>query len=414
MSFSQHALGMRLRSARENCGLTQQAAAEALGLPRPAISQIETGNRSVSTLELSQLAELYHRSVAEFFGESPDAAADPIVALYRQAPGLKDDDNRRRQVTRCLEICQAGRELEQFLGQAQRGSLPRYPLPAPRNAGEAVRQGERVAAQERQRLNLGNAPILDMADLLNEQGVWASGVDLPTEISGLFLHRSSVGLAILVNFSHVRARKRFSYAHEYAHALLDRDEQAITVSSQSNASELVEKRANAFAAAFLIPSGGVDEVLSQFDKGQPSRQDQLVFDVATGDAVETQLRPAPRSQTITFKDVAFLAHHFGVSYQAACYRLLSLNLLSRDRCQALLAEEANGRDMLGYLCMLDDLEGQEQNEQRDRELKSHVTRLAIDAYRLEKVSRGRFLELMKLLELPGRDMLALAEAAKAD
>jgi Zn-dependent peptidase ImmA (M78 family) len=56
-------------------------------------------------------------------------------------------------------------------------------------------------------------------------------------------------LVILVNSSPVRARRRFSYAHEYAHALLDRDRQ-VTVTSTDNAAELIEKRANAFAASF--------------------------------------------------------------------------------------------------------------------------------------------------------------------
>ena len=52
-------LGRRLRVAREARGLSQEAVAEALGLPRTAITQMEAGNRSVSTLELAKLAGLY-------------------------------------------------------------------------------------------------------------------------------------------------------------------------------------------------------------------------------------------------------------------------------------------------------------------------------------------------------------------
>lgn len=414
MSFNQQTLGQHLRAARENRGLTQQTVADALGLPRPAMSQIESGNRSVSTLELAQFADLYQRPVTTFFSEHANLVDDPVVALYRQAPGLKNDVNKRKQVDRCLVICQAGRELENHLGLSQYSDLPRYELTSPRNASDAVRQGEKVASQERQRLNLGQAPILELADLLNEHGIWASGVDLPADTSGLFLHHHSMGIAILVNFAHAHARKRFSYAHEFAHALLDRNQQAVTISSRGNAAELVEKRANAFAAAFLLPAGGVTEVLAQFDKGKPSRQDHVVFDVATGDAVDTQLRPSPRSQTITFKDVVFLAHHFGVSYQAAAYRLLSLNVLGRERCTALLDEEGEARAMLKHLKLFDDLEGREQNDRRDRELKTHVARLAMEAYRQEHISRSRFLELMRLLALPAKEMLKLAEAAKHD
>ena len=75
------------------------------------------------------------------------------------------------------------------------------------------------------------------------QGIWASAIELPDEMSGLFLRHPSVGTAILVNSSHPRGRKRFSYAHEYAHALLDRD-RTIVVSSADTSSDMVERRAD--------------------------------------------------------------------------------------------------------------------------------------------------------------------------
>src|SRR5207253_6826516 len=117
----------------------------------------------------------------------------------------------------------------------------------PKTAGEAIRQGAYVAKQERQRVGLGEAPIADISDLLNAQGVWATGVRLPDHMSGLFLKHALTGMVVIANFDHARTRKRFSYAHEYAHALLDRDRGG-TVTTQENAFELVEKRANAFAA----------------------------------------------------------------------------------------------------------------------------------------------------------------------
>src|SRR3990167_5249780 len=121
-------------------------------------------------------------------------------------------------------------------------------------------------------------------------------------MSGLFLHHASIGLVILVNDSHVRARRRFSYAHEYAHALLDRD-RPVTVTSADNAAELIEKRANAFATAFLMPREGVGEVRAALEKGQPSRVEETVFE-ATGGHFDAQARSAPRSQRITYLDTA--------------------------------------------------------------------------------------------------------------
>ena len=235
------ALAQRLREAREARGLTQEQAAEAVGLARSAVVRIETGNRSVSTLELARFAELYRRPVGDFFSEQA-LDEDVSLVLYRSFPVLGQEDVRSA-VDRVLDICRAGMGLEQLLGWNEAGaSTPQHELGPASNAYGAVRQGLAVAARERQRLGLADRPIADMAELISTQGIWATGAGLPDDVSGLFLHHRSVGMAILVNYQHQPARKRFSYTHEYGHVLMDRAEQ-ITVSSSDNANELIEKRA---------------------------------------------------------------------------------------------------------------------------------------------------------------------------
>ena len=64
IDMSNPELARRLREARELASVSQQAAADHVGIPRTAITQIEAGNRLVSTLELSKLAELYRRSIS--------------------------------------------------------------------------------------------------------------------------------------------------------------------------------------------------------------------------------------------------------------------------------------------------------------------------------------------------------------
>lgn len=406
-------LGERLRKSREEQGLSQQAAAEALGVPRTAVTQMEAGNRSVSTLELTKLAKLYRRPVSHFFEETVDAGEEDLsVALYRLEPGLEDDQAVRDQVDRCLALCREGVVLEGLLGLAPRSGPPAYEMRAPRNTGEAVAQGERVAEEERSRIGIGNSPIPDVSELIGAQGIWASGIALPNHMSGLFLRHSSIGLAILVNASHPRGRKRFSYAHEYAHALLDREHNRI--SSTGNSTELVEKRANAFAATFLMPRDGVYEVLRSLDKGLPSRQEQTIFDAAGGGHIDAEYRSPPRSQRITYKDVALVAHHFGVSYQAALYRLKSLRHISQSETDELLKREEFGRSYLRELDLFADLEEPEEKKYWNRELRNEIAHLAIEAYRREQISRGRVLELGGILEISGNKLLELAEAACED
>ena len=407
-------LGRRLRVAREARGLSQQAVADALGLPRTAITQMEAGNRSVSTLELAKLAELYLRAVSDFLQEGArDEDEDVLVALYRAAPGLDSDPATHEEVARCVSLCRQGVALEHILGRSPRSGPPSYEARLPRSSWEAVAQGEQTAVEERQRLGTGNAPIADVSELIASQGIWASGVGLPNDMSGVFLRNRSIGFAILVNASHPRGRKRFSYAHEYAHALLDRDRN-IAISSAGNSSEMVERRANAFAAAFLMPRNGVYAALRGLDKGLPSRQEQTIFDVASGGHMDAEFRSPAGSQRINYKDVTMLAHRFGVSYQAALYRLKSLRHISRAQSRELLDQEEFGRQLLRELSMFRDVEEPEARQYRDRELRSEIAHLAIEAYRREEISRGRVLELGRTLGMQGDVLLRLAEAARGE
>ena len=407
-------LGRRLRAAREARGLSQQAVAEALGLPRTAITQMEAGNRAVSTLELAKLSELYLHPAGAFLQEGArHEDEDVLVALHRVAPGLERDPATHRQVVRCVSLCREGVALERFLGRKPRSGAPNYEARLPHSSWEAVAQGEQTAVQERRRLGIGNVPIADVSELIASQGIWASGVGLPNEMSGMFLRHPSIGFAILVNSSHPRGRKRFSYAHEYAHALLDRDRN-IAISTADNSSELIERRANAFAAAFLMPSQGVYDTLRGLDKGLPSRQEQTVFDVASGGHTDAQFRSSARSQRINYKDIAMLAHHFGASYQAALYRLKSLRHITHPESLELLGQEDFGRQFLRELSMFSDVEEPEEPQYRDRELRSEIAHLAIEAYRREEISRGRILELSKTLGMEGDVLLRLAEAARGE
>jgi hypothetical protein len=183
-------------------------------------------------LTVAKLAAFYGREIATFFSDSPADEEDPLVALFRAAESLHADSAWQTEVSRYLAICRAGVELERLLDRSAHLGPPTYDPPRPRRTMEAVEHGVMVAEQERRRLGLGHNPILDMSDLINSQNVWASGAKLPDDMSGLFLRHSSIGLCILVNFDHARARKRFSYAHEYAHALLDRQQTCCRTSAR--------------------------------------------------------------------------------------------------------------------------------------------------------------------------------------
>ena len=272
-------IGRRLRLARESRQITQETAGAVLDLQRSAISLMESGQRQVSTLELTRLADLYGRSVEWFVNPNISIKQeDPVVALFRADPGLQSEVV-QRQALRCLRLLREGASLRQLIGRRSAVSLPRYELPPPRSVGQAIAQGQLVAVQERRRLDLGNAPA-KVPETLAHQNIWTAALSLPSEISGLFLSSPEFGMAILANFAQPPVRRRFSYGHEYGHALMDRNEPA-TITSVHNAKTRTEQRANAFAAAFLMPEEGVRGFLHHLGKGRGSRREEAAMDAVT-------------------------------------------------------------------------------------------------------------------------------------
>ena len=324
-----------------NCGATQEDAARELGIPRTALVNIESGQRSVSTLEISKLAQLYRRSVAELLSESAETDEDIFVVLHRIDEGFTDNPAVQDEVSQHVAICREGKDLKTLLGISDEDGPPEYNLPAPQTTMEAVEQGNRVATQERRRLSLGTNPLPDLAKLIATQGVWAAKAELPDEMSGMFLRHSSFGMAILINEDHPLPRRRFSFAHEYGHALMDRRATA-TVTTTKNRKDFVEVRANAFAAAFLLPAEGVQTFLRYRKKAMPSREEQIVYDPETEkeeERIEAKSRHVAKFGKVTCQDVGSLSLLFGTSYQAACYRLRSLECISRPELDELLAKE---------------------------------------------------------------------------
>ncbi len=401
-----------LRNARESRGLSQRVVADEIGVTRTAITQIENGNRKVSTLELSKLAHLYRHSIQDLLNEkTPHESQNVFAAVELYAPELRENSKAQTQLEDCLKLCIEGVRLKRLVMAKDRLSPPSYDISNPRSIGEAVLQAENVAEQERRRIGFGHAPIVDISSLVAQQGIWVSSVKLPDEVSGMFVRHPDIDVLMLANSSHVRSRMRFSIAHEYAHSLLDPNYE-IRVSSKQNSVELTECRANAFAASFLMPKTGVFEVLQRCNKGFSTRHEQSVFDVAGEAQIDCEIRNPSGSQQINHKDVATLAYYYGVSYPVALFRLKGLRYISSPESAHLLDQERYGLEYLKELKMLEDLEETEQIRRGDLEIQREVTHLAIEGYRRELISRGRLLELAKMLGVSGQVLVRLADAAR--
>lgn len=89
------AMAVRIKEARKLAGLSQGQVAQMLGLHRPSVSEMEAGNRRVSTDELTRLAGIFDVSVSWLLGEAPGTLQpdDPRLELAARELGkLKSDD----------------------------------------------------------------------------------------------------------------------------------------------------------------------------------------------------------------------------------------------------------------------------------------------------------------------------------
>lgn len=397
MSISQKELGRRLRAIREACQMTQEEVAHYLGLSRSSVAQMELGNRAITSLELERLAFLFGRDMREFFAEGFQEE-DALVALFRAHPDVAGQPEVVDTLHRCLALGREVTNLERLLGiDRDLRAIASYPVPVPRSKWEAVQQGERVAQAERHRLQLGLAPLANLTELLETQGVCTAQIDLPEDISGVTLMEPSIGLLVVANRRHHMLRRRFSYAHEYAHVLLDRERRG-TISRVADRDSLSEVRANVFAANFLMPEEGVWQFVTALGKGAPSRRHAEVF----GDSVEVMgnrgavrvlSRTEPRSQDIQLYDVLHLAHHFGVSRLAALYRLHNLGFLTEAELERFKAQEeaGGGKEVAALLCL-----SEPDHEVARDEFRHRFLSLALEANRQGLITRAKLYELVQM------------------
>jgi Zn-dependent peptidase ImmA (M78 family)/transcriptional regulator with XRE-family HTH domain len=417
MAVDRDILAQELRAARENRGISQQVAAKRTGLSRTVIAQIELANRPVSTDELAKLAAVYGRAVVDLLGQ-PAGEDDVLLMLVDLAPELAESKFESN-VGQFLALCREAMALESALGWSPRGSLPHYNVAAPRSTADAIEQGERIATEERQRVGFGAIlPASKLSASISWQGVRTFAVDLPENVTGLAVQHRSIRPAILVNRRQGVLARRFALAHEYGHVLLDRK---VGVTKRENSDELIEKRADAFAGAFLLPALGLEQALSALNKGLPSRKTHIVFSIAVADAARAEVRPVPGSQTVTYQDVATIVRRFGLPYRAVATRLLALGMISDADAKDVLSDKH-----VAAARQHESLFGSEPERSSSRntssvepeatlDLLAEVVHLAIEACRRQVIKKDRVRSVAKLLnlgELPEAKLLEFVEAAR--
>src|SRR5437660_12697400 len=116
MAIDRKELGSRLRRIRESRAYTQEDVAELLGIPRSSVVQIESGNRSVDSLEFMKLSEELRFDPRGLFAEEFSEQNVSVTALFRAEPRAAADKNLSHAISKMLGLCRLFKYLVRLVG----------------------------------------------------------------------------------------------------------------------------------------------------------------------------------------------------------------------------------------------------------------------------------------------------------
>ena len=365
-ALTRSSIAERLREARRARGLSQEEVAAELGVSRPTLVNVEQGRRAPRPEELVTLARLYGRRVHELTRVSHPVQS--VTARFRSTDGAVDDDTAAA-VDDLQRLADDIVALEESLGAS---TSRRYPEPYDTTDLPLDLAAQQVAEAERQRLDLGDGPLLRLRQVLEDDvGLRVFAVTLAPTVAGLFAMAEPAGACVAVNAAHPHERQRWTLAHEYAHFLTTRTEAEVTRLHLGRTSR-DERLADTFAAHFLMPSTGVTR---RFQNLRRSRG------------------------TFTTAELLQMAATYEVSAEAMAHRLEGLRLVGAGwwdwlKDQGLRVEEA--RAVVGLPALARDIQV----------MPTRVQYLAVDAYLDDRLSEGQLSSLLRLDRLAVRRLVA--------
>lgn len=253
----QHEFSERLVSARKMAGMSLEGLSQATGVlvSKQAINKYEKGKAMPGSEVLIALAKALGVRVDYFFRPA-QVAIDGLSFRKKARLGAKEKD---RITYQTLDFLQKYLEIERILSISHKADIPIV-----RKSIRTHDDIEQAATEIRCKWNLGEAPIPQLTELLEDHGFKIYEVDGDDNFSGLSGYAEGLEIPVIAVSKHGDCvRKRFTIAHELAHLLLD----------FSDCGEKDhEKLCHAFAGALLLPEkiireefGGIRKRLTQWE-----------------------------------------------------------------------------------------------------------------------------------------------------
>ena len=262
-------IGSRIKALRQVQGLSQDDMAEMLGFnDRQTVSAIETGVRRVTAQELLLAAEKL-RTPLEYFTDPFRLEGEGRFSWRQTGVPIDRLSGYESKASRWIG---AYRTLASQVGRKTRLVRPSLGLTRRSRYEDAIEAGERFAAE----FELGGVPAQRLTGVMEEGlGILVLMVDADEGISGAACRLPELD-AVLIARRETAERRHFNLAHELFHILTweamppKHVEEAVEIGG-----DRVEKLANNFAAALLMPS----EVLARFGGWESLGSDALVSEL---------------------------------------------------------------------------------------------------------------------------------------
>ncbi|MGB6057593.1 MAG: XRE family transcriptional regulator [Microthrixaceae bacterium] len=232
----------RLTQAREMRALTKHALAESIEVSPALIGQYESGRAKPGPENLARLA-LALGMPLEFFahGRPTASVADANFRSLRSTTRAQ----RRQAIVPALLAAEIAEVL------AEKVRLPTVNIPHLELPPEATsRDVEDLAEETRAYLGLGEGPVPHMVRLLESLGIIVTQIRAETKrVSAFSCPLPNRPVVVLSTNKVDKARSRMDAAHEFGHLVMHHE--------PDPGSQMIERQANIFAAAFLMPRSSI-------------------------------------------------------------------------------------------------------------------------------------------------------------